>query len=356
MHGKPGIPPQAGDTQSFNIANTHYMNCVLLFSRTSYLYLSCWSRLGPVLYGLIAALGLSSATALAASPKEPARLPQCSWDEPGHNPFMGDVVAAVDRYTDIPVAVRNRLKQRMAKREYDDIASIRRDSIEGRARYDTKIRDMHFGVGRVCSTVSRQAWLPSHQERGLVYCEGSECIIVPTVCRNVSRVKRDPSGVLASRDLLAPEVAPFADALLFDAPAAGPLQFANAGPQDGYSGSGPFQGDPGVSGFPGGPDVNMPAGDPGALPGILAGDPRAGPTGGGRMPDSGPLPGKPGLQYAEISGVVPEPQTWLLVLLGVAACGAVKCRRSRATALSRASKPSPSAPMFARRGRRTFRA
>ena len=340
MHGKSGSSPQAKGTQSFHIANTHYMIRVFLLSRIGHSFLSRWSRLGPVLCGLVAALGLSSAAALAASPKEPARLPQCSWDEPGHNPFMGDVVAAVDRYTDIPVDVRNRLKQRMAKREYDDIASIRRDSIEGKARYDTKIRDMHFGVGRVCSTVSRQAWLPSHQERGLVYCEGSECIIVPTVCRNVSRIKRDPSGVLASRDLLAPEAVPFADALLFDAPAAGPMQFANAAPQYGYSGSGPFQGDPGVPGLPGGPGVNVPGGDLGGLPGILPSGSRVGPTGGGRTPDSGSLPSKPGLPQKDIIGTVPEPQTWLLMLLGLAACGAAQRRRSLATARSRASKPS----------------
>ena len=57
----------------------------------------------------------------------------CSWNRPGVDPFMGDVVAAVDRYRDIPADVRARLKTRMAKRQYDDLVSIRRDSIDGRA-------------------------------------------------------------------------------------------------------------------------------------------------------------------------------------------------------------------------------
>jgi len=126
------------------------------------------------------------AAALAVAPT----LPACSWDRPGHNPFMGDVVAAVDRYPDIPAATRARLKARMAARQYDEIATIRRDGIEGRARYAPEIRDMHFGQGQVCGTVTRARWTPQMQERGLVYCEDGQCILVPTVCRNVSRIQR----------------------------------------------------------------------------------------------------------------------------------------------------------------------
>ncbi|MDQ2737043.1 MAG: MHFG family PEP-CTERM protein, partial [Pseudomonadota bacterium] len=114
----------------------------------------------------------------------------CSWDRPGNNPFMGDVVAAVDRYRDIPPEVRARLKARMAKREYDDIVSIRRDSISGRSQYGTTISEMHFGTHQVCRSVTRTAWRPDMQERGLVYCESEQCILVPTVCRNVSRITR----------------------------------------------------------------------------------------------------------------------------------------------------------------------
>ena len=133
-------------------------------------------------------MSLLLAVALSVAP---ATLPTCSWDRPGHNPFMGDVVAAVDRYADIPAPVRERLKARMARRQYDEFASIRRDRIEGRARY-TDLRQMHFGQGQICLEVTRDKWADSAEERGLVYCEDENCLIVPTVCRNLSRVTRLP--------------------------------------------------------------------------------------------------------------------------------------------------------------------
>lgn len=128
--------------------------------------------------------------ALAATLAASMTLPVCSWDRPGANPFMGDVVAAVDRYTDIPAPVRAKLKARMEVRQFDEIAAIRRDSVTGKRKYASEIRDMHFGQGTVCRTVTRTKWADDTVERGLVYCEKGHCIIVPTVCRNVSRIKR----------------------------------------------------------------------------------------------------------------------------------------------------------------------
>ncbi|MDM4767043.1 MHFG family PEP-CTERM protein [Pelomonas sp. SE-A7] len=128
--------------------------------------------------------------AVSASTATPAALPQCSWDRPGVNPFMGDVVAAVDRYKDIPADIRDKLKQRMEVRAFDEMVDIRRDSIEGKGRYLPEIRDMHFGKGGVCKTVSRNKWTAQTLERGLVYCEEGYCVLVPTVCRNVSRITR----------------------------------------------------------------------------------------------------------------------------------------------------------------------
>ena len=94
--------------------------------------------------------------ATAAQADSPAG--ECRWDRPGHNPFMGDVVAAVDAYTDIPAATRTKLKRRMAARQYDEIATIRRDSIDGQARYAPEIRDMHWGRGLCRGLVQRSAW------------------------------------------------------------------------------------------------------------------------------------------------------------------------------------------------------
>ncbi len=103
---------------------------------------------------------------------------------------MGNVVNAVDRYSDIPAATRAVLKRRMAARQYDEIAAIRRDSITGKHAYAPELRQMHFGAGQVCGTVTRSNWKDNAVERGLVYCEDGHCLIVPTVCRNVSRVTR----------------------------------------------------------------------------------------------------------------------------------------------------------------------
>jgi hypothetical protein len=110
---------------------------------------------------------------------------------------MGDTVAAVDRYADIPAPVRAALKRRMAARQYDEVAAIRRDSIEGRYSYGD-LRDMHIGQGQVCRAVTREKWAPGAVERGLVYCESGHCLIVPTVCRNVSRVTRAPQPPAAA--------------------------------------------------------------------------------------------------------------------------------------------------------------
>lgn len=156
-------------------------------------------------------MSILASIALAAST---ATLPQCSWDKPGANPFMGDLVAAVDRYSDIPPAVRAKLKERMQVRHYDEIVEIRRDSIQGRAQYGSEIRDMHFGAGSVCRTVTRSKWSADALERGLVYCEDGHCILVPTVCRNVSRIQRVAPPAVAKADEPQEE-------LVFDPPAAG---------------------------------------------------------------------------------------------------------------------------------------
>ena len=152
---------------------------------------------------LLAAFALAAATSTAALPSS---VPHCAWDRPGHRAFLGDVVAAVDRYQDIPAEVRARLMQRMATRRYDDIARIERDRIAGRYDYAPDLREMHFADGQVCARVSRERWAPDAVERGLVYCESGHCIIVPTVCRNVARVtrlgERVAAGAAASDDVL----------------------------------------------------------------------------------------------------------------------------------------------------------
>jgi hypothetical protein len=122
----------------------------------------------------------------------------------------------------------------MEARQYDEIATIRRDSIEGRHSY-TDLRAMHFGRGKVCATVDRSAWTAEHAERGLVYCEGEHCLIVPTVCRNVSRVTRlvrqeQPAAPAELSEPAGQGIVFPAPPLRFDPPAAGrePVTFEQA--------------------------------------------------------------------------------------------------------------------------------
>lgn len=122
-----------------------------------------------------------------------ATTPACSWDNPGANRYTGDVSRAVQHYTDIPKDVRDKLQARMEKKQYDEVADITRDNISGGSDY-TNLRDMHFGANKVCTTVTRDKWKLLAKERGLVYCEAEHCIIVPTVCGNVSRVTKVKGG------------------------------------------------------------------------------------------------------------------------------------------------------------------
>ncbi len=261
---------------------------------------------------------MSLIATLALAVSAGTTLPQCSWDRPGVNPFMGDVVAAVDHYPDIPVATREKLKARMKARSYDDIAVIERDGITGKATYAPEIRDMHFGPGAVCRTVTRTKWTAKTQERGLVYCEDGQCILVPTVCRNVSRIRRldKPTAVAPAR---AANVASStregeeATPLEFEAPAAGPM--AAAAPESFASTSGvpsltssptpgggiltggntPSPATPGGGGGPGLVSIGMPALPPGTV-----------------RPGDGPVGDFPGGTPA-----VPEPGTWAMIALGL---------------------------------------
>jgi len=271
-------------------------------------------------------MSLLAALALAASG---VTVPACSWDHPGVNPFMGDVVAAVDDYKDIPAATRAKLKARMAKRDYDEIALIEKDRITGLAEYGTEIRDMHFGPGSVCRTVTRNKWTPTMQERGLVYCEDGQCILVPTVCRNVSRIAR-----MAERPLV---IAPGAGAP--DGPATPGAPVAAAAPDT------PLEMEPTGAGILGG-------GAP-ASPGSFSAPPLDGgvpPTPGGNLPTvSNPgggfnppvtPPNIPLLPPAVVppsttpadpptAPAVPEPGQWMLMLAGLAAVASSVARRRR---------------------------
>jgi hypothetical protein len=264
--------------------------------------------------------GLTSAAQAAAPSVDP--MPQtvvfdhCSWDRPGVNPFMGELPAAVDGYRDIPPEVRARLKARMEKRDYDDLVSIRRDSIDGRGGFDygNTISDMHFGTHQLCRSVTRSSWSPQMQERGLVYCESGQCILVPTVCRNVSRITRRGVGPDSA---IAPPLLP-----------AAPVEEAALPPIDWMGPSG--AGVPAAAGAPLGGAVAE-----GAPPAFFYG-PFAGPAiAAGGFFTTGPWPvdqsARVTIPTASDGGaavaLVPEPGTWAMVLLGLGALALAAHRR-----------------------------
>ena len=256
---------------------------------------------------------MSLLVSIALAAASGATLPACSWDKPGVNPFIGDVVAAVDRYTDIPAATRNRLKARMSARQYDEIVSIGRDAITGKAQYSSEIRQMYFGNGSVCNTVTRAKWTQTMQERGLVYCEDGQCILVPTVCRNVSRITRTAPRPTAA--------AP---------PAAGPSQqIATADPQSELDMDPTGAGAPAAAAAPGSFAQSAGRGLDGAGLGTPGGLLQGSSSGVGAGPGGPSLGGGniPFLPPGVVTPPVPEPETYALMLAGLAVIGVIARRR-----------------------------
>jgi len=261
-------------------------------------------------------------------------LEDCSWDRPGADPFMGDVVAAVDRYTDIAPAVREQLKQRMRAREYDEIVVIRRDTIRGKQYYAAHIREMHFGQGRVCRNVTRAGWSEKMEERGLVYCVQGECILVPTICRNVSRISpaggQAPGGAGSGAGSSSAESKPGGAApsgvVTIGGPEEGPPMWDNP---DALRG-GVSIGDalpPLVKYTPFVPDepvrfasnTPLPSGGGGSVPHISGGP--------GFIPKQPVVPSLP--VEPNILPAVPEPQTWAMLLAGLTCIGYSARRRKK---------------------------
>ena len=115
----------------------------------------------------------------------------CSWAHPGANPYRGDPVSALSDFS-MTDETRRQLRVLMTAHRYTDVATITRDAIVGQQHYEG-LREMHSGHGQTChGAVDRSAWNGQLQERGLVYCVGDTCVIVPTICNNVSLVTRKP--------------------------------------------------------------------------------------------------------------------------------------------------------------------
>ncbi|MGK5046378.1 MHFG family PEP-CTERM protein [Janthinobacterium sp. GB4P2] len=295
---------------------------------------------GASMLGAACLLGMLSLAPLPAYAKGAPRaavLEHCSWNRPGADPFMGDVVAAVDRYPDIAPQVREELKARMRARQYDEIVVISRDAIRGKGNYQARISDMHFGPGRVCRNVTRSGWSEQMQERGLVYCVQGQCILVPTICRNVSRITQAPASAPPAAGGAAPGGGAPVAAVPAAPEAAGVPLIDNPDALRGGSFTGgampaevasipflPFDYVRTVGG------ITPPAGMGGG----------GGGGGGGRPPDQGSsiivpptviLPTLPPTG-PNVLPAVPEPQTWAMLLAGLALIVYAALRRRQAPA------------------------
>jgi hypothetical protein len=102
---------------------------------------------------------------------------------------MGSFDQAIESYN-LPVETSMKLKLKVANKQYDDLVEIRRDSITGLDDYGPEINRMHFGSGKICVTTDRSKWKDEHVERALVYCADGTCLLIPTVCRNVSLITK----------------------------------------------------------------------------------------------------------------------------------------------------------------------
>lgn len=124
-------------------------------------------------------------------------LDSCSWDNPGVNPYMGEIPAAVEAYKEIPPSDRAAIKLAIEKKRYSDIVLITRNGILGiepTIEYAPQLTKMHFGNG-ICNTTTRDKWAKNHVERALVFCSGDYCVAVPTVCRNVSLLTKTKGSI-----------------------------------------------------------------------------------------------------------------------------------------------------------------
>lgn len=295
---------------------------------------------GAGMLGVACLLGMLSLAPLPAYAKGAPRadvLEHCSWNRPGADPFMGDVVAAVDRYPDIAPQVREELKARMRARQYDEIVVISRDAIRGKGNYNARISDMHFGPGRVCRNVTRSGWSEQMQERGLVYCVQGVCILVPTVCRNVSRITRVPASATPAAGAAPGGAAPVAAAPAAPEAAGVPvIDNPDALRGGSFTGAGA---PPAVATIPFLPfdyvrtvgGITPPAG--------MGGGGGGGGGGGSLPPDQGSsiivpptviLPTLPPTGPTVLPAV-PEPQTWVMLLAGLVllACSARKTRTGK---------------------------
>ena len=260
--------------------------------------------------------------------------PGCSWAHPGANPYRGDPVAVLADF-DLAPATRDKLRALMRAHRHTDVATITRDDIVGADGGYRDLREMHSGHGRVChGEVDRSAWRATRRERALVYCADDACVIVPTICNNVSLASRKPRHVAAQEDSpidIEPAAGPPRmppDASAPPSPDDRPLEFLPPAAGGGDTPVGPAVPiAPGGGGDSPGPVVPIAPGGP--VGGDGSGPPTGNAPGGGDggLPCCDLVPIAPGSPGTPPIISVPEAPTALLLSAGLVLLAAWRRRR-----------------------------
>jgi hypothetical protein len=117
----------------------------------------------------------------------------CDWNSPGFNPFRGgNIEAAISSYGFDDVAKRE-LVYKIQKGYNDATVFITKEDIKSAFGKASNLRDMHFARNSRCTgSVSRTSWSNSDVQPALVYCHKTDCIAVPIICGNISRIDYVP--------------------------------------------------------------------------------------------------------------------------------------------------------------------
>lgn len=118
----------------------------------------------------------------------------CTWRDPGREPYTGSVTDAIMSFDHIRYDQRLLLSLMVRHRPPVDVVAIGRETVTGSRHfsYDRGVNGMHFGRGRVCGTVTRDGWAADQIEIARVWCLDRWCIVIPDVCGNVAWTVRYP--------------------------------------------------------------------------------------------------------------------------------------------------------------------
>ncbi len=152
---------------------------------------------------VLTAIALAASLSSSASP-----VGSCIWQPSHQQPFEGQLAPVLDRFQDMPQALRERLKERINAHRFDEVVSIRRDSIVGQQSYEGQLQGLQAGADNRCTEPNRAQWSDRDEELALSYCEASYCVLVTINGHHLARTKRT---ALAPNDpalaLLDPEAA-----------------------------------------------------------------------------------------------------------------------------------------------------